>query len=347
MVMELLGPNIEALLEYFNRSFSDKTVLMLAEQMISRIESVHLKNYIHRDIKPENFLVGTEGSSNMVYILDFGLAKKFRDSKTHQHIPYKESRMLTGTARYASINNHLGVEQSRRDDLEALGYTLVYLARGNLPWQGVKAKSKQKKHEKILSRKMGTPVEYLCGQIYPEFSVYLHYCKGLKFEDRPDYGFLKTLFAERMEREGFEFDLRFDWVTLDPKKSDILTSKNLVREEVKSQAGDGKKTVSTFAQKAAEEVKEQDESAEVVEDEQNEEESGEDDEKKQMKKKIERVFKQLHELGKHEEPENEEITLREAFNEVCIFTLISHSCSEKESIEEGKAKKEVTLICNQ
>ena len=131
--MELLGPNIEILFEYCGRRFSPKTALMLTEQMITRIESVHLKNYIHRDIKPDNFLIGTDNNSNLIYLLDFGLAKKFRDSKTHQHIPYKENRNLTGTVRYASINNHLGIEQSRRDDLESLGYTFIYLARGNLP----------------------------------------------------------------------------------------------------------------------------------------------------------------------------------------------------------------------
>lgn len=138
------------------------------------MEYVHSKNYIHRDIKPDNFLIGLGKRSNIVYVVDFGLAKKYRDGKTHQHIPYRENKNLTGTARYASINAHLGIgtaeylsyiiwlEQSRRDDLEAIGYVLIYLVKGYLPWQGIKANNKQEKYHKIMEKKMTTPVEILC-----------------------------------------------------------------------------------------------------------------------------------------------------------------------------------------
>jgi serine/threonine protein kinase len=97
---------------------------------ISRIEFIHGKNFIHRDIKPDNFLMGLGKKGNLVYAIDFGLAKKFRDNRTHQHIPYRENKNLTGTARYASINTHLGIEQSRRDDMEALGYIFMYFLQG-------------------------------------------------------------------------------------------------------------------------------------------------------------------------------------------------------------------------
>jgi len=226
MVIDLLGPSLEDLFSFCNRKFSLKTVLMLADQMVNRVEYVHAKNFIHRDIKPDNFLIGLGKKANQVHIIDFGLAKKYRDPKTQQHIPYRENKALTGTARYASVNTHLGIGQSRRDDLEAVGYVLMYFCRGSLPWQGLKANSKKEKYEKIMEKKMSTPVEVLCKHFSGEFTTYLNYCRSLRFEDRPDYAYLRRLLKDLFFREGYQYDFVFDWTILnyqspqgEPRKS--------------------------------------------------------------------------------------------------------------------------------
>ncbi|CAH0380506.1 unnamed protein product [Bemisia tabaci] len=211
MVMELLGPSLEDLFNFCSRQFSLKTVLLLADQLIGRIEYIHSRNFIHRDIKPDNFLMGLGKKGNLVYIIDFGLAKKYRDSLTHQHIPYRENKNLTGTARYASLNTHLGIEQSRRDDLESLGYVLMYFNRGSLPWQGLKAATKRQKYERISEKKMSTPIDDLCKNYPEEFRRYLKYCRNLRFEERPDYTFLRHLFRTLFHRLGLTYDYVFDW----------------------------------------------------------------------------------------------------------------------------------------
>ena len=211
LVMDLLGPSLSDLFQLKEKVFSLETVLLIAIQMLTRIEFVHEKGFLHRDIKPENFVIGLNEKSNLIHIIDFGLSKRYKDKTSGQHIPYRENRHLVGTVRYASINAHLGIEQSRRDDIEGIGYVLVYFYLGRLPWQSKQDKGKPQV-TKIMEKKLITPPEILCKKMPVEFSYYFHYCRNLKFEDRPDYNALKTLFIDLLStRINLKEEVIFDW----------------------------------------------------------------------------------------------------------------------------------------
>lgn len=193
---------------------------MVAKQMLSRVQTIHEKNLIYRDIKPDNFLIGRPNSKtqNVIHVVDFGMAKQYRDPKTKQHIPYRERKSLSGTARYMSINTHLGREQSRRDDLEALGHVFMYFLRGGLPWQGLKAATNKQKYEKIGEKKQTTPIKDLCDSFPEEFNKYLSYVRNLGFEDTPDYDYLRDLFTQALKSTGEVEDGEYDWMKLNNGK---------------------------------------------------------------------------------------------------------------------------------
>ncbi|KAJ3206050.1 casein kinase I, partial [Entophlyctis luteolus] len=242
---DLLGPSLEDMFDLCKRKFSIKTVCMTAKQMITRVQTVHERNLIYRDIKPENFLIGrlprrselaAKAGNNpdpygvvsnhspqnphpaaQIYIIDFGMAKLYRDPKTKQHIPYREKKSL---------------KQSRRDDLESLGHVFMYFLRGSLPWQGLKAATNKEKYEKIGQKKQSTSIKDLCEDCPEEFAQYMSYCRELKFEETPDYDYLRGLMNKALARIGELDDGLFDWMfAIDAQRREKERLREVEREK--------------------------------------------------------------------------------------------------------------------
>ena len=212
LVMELLGKSLEDIkLMLPSKKMTIPCVCKLSYQMLQILEHIHRKSFLHRDVKPDNFIMGIGPNSHLLYMIDFGFAKTYRDPTTLAHHPMQKGAGITGTARFASINTLSGYTQSRRDDLESLGYVIVYIAKGTLPWANIKCDNKDALYNRILETKIQTTPENLCSGLPAQFEEYIKYIRGMSYEQEPNYKYLRNLFLITLQNLGGKMDFSYDW----------------------------------------------------------------------------------------------------------------------------------------
>ena len=217
IVMDYLGANLVTIMNKLpNKKYTVKTALMIMIQCLERLKSLHDKGIIHRDMKPENFVIGRKNKERAIYLIDFGLSKKYINDN-NIHISMKTDRNMIGTVRYISMNTHQGFEQSRRDDLESLIYIIIYFIKGELPWQKIKYKSKSEKYNRIFEMKKKTTENG--GELYEnlpsEIQTIMEYILGLEFTEKPNYSMLKNAIEIILAKLNYTNDLQFDWYNLE------------------------------------------------------------------------------------------------------------------------------------
>ena len=268
IVMDLLGPTLEDILQDTKtKKFTLKTCLMVLKQIVERLKIIHNKGIIHRDLKPENLLVPKNIRNALIYLIDYGLSKKYIDSKNDMHIPFKNDRSITGTIRYVSVNTHKGFEQSRRDDIESACYIAIYFLNGELNWDGIKCKTKEEKIQKIMEKKEEFKKNKEYKNLPSGFSQIFQYVYNLGFEDNPNYEYIFSIINKELEQFGGETNYEkslYDWQSIEFVVEPIFMLEEMKIKKIAEKRKQELKKMEDEKKKEEEKIKNEDKNNKMV-----------------------------------------------------------------------------------